>query len=263
MSTNNRQQKIANALEDVGITGREQDVFFALLEQGAATAAYLAKQLKSIPRTSIYDILKNLQQQGLVSSFTEDEQTVYQVERVEHIIDSIEEQKRELTEKQNSIRSVADILNQTKIGTIYKPGTRFFDGKKGILSIHRELQNARVETRTIVDITSVANVFPRMFVEDNLKDFQTHNVLKKDLMIKSKEAERYLKVAPITSSHQVKWLPPDVQFATDTFMWEGHVAIIDYSKQLSGVVIDNPTIHDTFVAWFEMMWGVSITAEIK
>ena len=40
-------------------------------------------------------------------------------------------------------------------------------------------------------------------------------------------------------------------------MWEGHVAIIDYSSQLSAVVIDNPTIYDTFVAWFEMMWGTN------
>ena len=144
-----------------------------------------------------------------------------------------------------------------KIGTTYKPGTRFFDGKRGILAIHRELQNARAETRTIVDIASVYKIFPRMIFEDNLKDFQIYNVKKKDLMIKTKEAERYLKVAPITSIHEIKWLPPTVQFKTDTLMWEGHVAIIDYSSQLSGVVIDNPTIYDTFVAWFEMMWTVS------
>lgn len=255
MSTNNRQQKIAKALEILGIVGREQTVFFTLLEQGAVNAATLAKQLKSIPRTSIYDILKNLQQQGLISSYTENEQTFYQIEKIEHIIDSIEEQKRELTEKQNSIRSVSDLFKQIKAGTAYKPGTRFFDGKKGILAIHRELQDARAETRTIVDIASVSKIFPRMFIEDNLKDFQTYNILKKDLMIKSEEAEKYLKAAPITAFHQVKWLPPDVQFATDTLMWDGHVAIIDYTEPVNAVVIDNPTIYETFVAWFEMMWN--------
>ena len=257
MSTNNRQQKITEVLTAVNVTGREQDIFFALLEQGSATAASLAKQLKSIPRTSIYDILKNLGQQGLVSTFTENDQTFYRVEKVGHIIDSIENQKNELTEKQNLIRSVADTLEQMKAGTVYKPGIRFFDGKKGVLAVHRELQNARAETRTLVDITSVSKFFPRMFVEDNLKDFQTYGVLKKDLMIKSKEAERYLKVAPITEFHQVKWLPNDVLFKTDTLMWEGHVATIDYSSQLSAVVIDNPTIFDTFIAWFEMMWDTN------
>ena len=35
----------------------------------------------------------------------------------------------------------------------------------------------------------------------------------------------------------------------------GHVAIIDYSSQLSAIVIDNPTIYNTFVAWFEMIWN--------
>ncbi|MFH1253264.1 MAG: helix-turn-helix domain-containing protein [Candidatus Uhrbacteria bacterium] len=261
MSTNNRQQKIREVLSGLEITSRESDVFCVLLERGVSTAAGIAKQLRDIPRTSIYDVLKTLQHQGLVSSFERDEETYYRVENIEHTIDIIEEQKRDLTEKQNTIRSAVDIFNQFKSGTAYEPGIRFFDGKKGVLAIHRELQNARSETRTIVDITSVQRIFPRMVFEDNLKDFQTFKIVKKDLMIKSSEAERYLKVAPVTEFHRVKWLPPSTQFKTDTLIWPGHVAIIDYSEHLSGIVIDNPTIAETFVAWFEMMWN-SIKEEL-
>jgi len=254
MSTDNRQQKIREVLSGLELTPRESDVFCVLLEQGVFTAAGIAKQIRDIPRTSIYDVLKTLQHQGLVSSFERDEETYYQVENIEHTIDVIEEQKRDLTEKQNTIRSAVDIFNQFKSGTAYEPGIRFFDGKKGVLAIHRELQNARVETRTIVDIASVHRIFPNMTYEDNLKDFQIFKIVKKDLMIKSKEAEQYLKAAPITEFHQVKWLSPSVQFKTDTLIWAGHVAIIDYTEHLSGIVIDNPTIANTFVAWFEMMW---------
>jgi len=149
---------------------------------------------------------------------------------------------------------VADFFQQLKTGTAYEPGIRYFEGKQGVLAIQRELQNARQETRTIVDIASVYRTFPRMLVEDNLKDFQTYKILKKDLMIKTREAERYLKVAPISPFHQVKWLPPEVSFKTDTLIWNGHVSIIDYSDRLSGIIIDNPVISATFVAWFEMMW---------
>lgn len=255
MSTISRQQKIKDALAILNIAGRESEVFLALLQYGVSTAARLAKHTPSIPRTSVYDIIRTLQKQGLVSSFERDGELYYQVENIEHVADSIEAQKRELTEKQNRLRSVADLFNQIKTGTAYEPGIRHFEGKQGILAIQRELQNARQETRTIVDIASVYRTFPRMLVEDNLKDFQTYKVLKKDLMIKSREAERYLKVAPISPLHQVKWLPPDVSFKTDTLIWEGHVAIIDYSDRLSGIIIDNPTISQTFVAWFEMMWA--------
>ena len=73
-------------------------------------------------------------------------------------------------------------------------------------------------------------------------------------MIKSREAEKYLRVAPVNESHKVKWLPEDIKFKTDTLIWEGHVAILDYSANLSGVIIDNPTIADTFVTWFDLIW---------
>ena len=254
MSTDNRRQKIKEALSLINITGRESMVFLELLEHGVSTAAHLAKRMPSIPRTSIYDIIKTLQNQGLVSSFERDEEIHYQVENIEHVADSIEAQKRELTEKQNMLRSVSDLFQQMKVGTVYEPGIRHFEGKQGILAILRELQKARQETRTIVDITSVYKTFPQMLIEDNLKDFQTYNILKKDLMIKSREAERYLKVAPLSPTHLVKWLPTGMQFKTDTLIWEGHVAIIDYSDRLSGIIIDNPTISQTFLAWFEMMW---------
>lgn len=254
MSTDSRRQKIQGVLGILNVVGRESEVFFALLEGGMNTPAAIAKQLRHIPRTSIYDILKTLQQAGLVSSFIHGDDLFYQVEHIEHVADVLEAQKRDLSEKQSSIRAVADLFEQIKTGTAYQPGNRFFEGKRGILAIHRELQNARQETRTIVDIASVHKVFPQMLFEDNLKDFQTYKIMKKDLMIKSPEAERYLKAAPISPIHEVKWLSPGVSFQTDTLIWPGHVAIIDYSQRLSGVVIDNPTIADTFVAWFEMMW---------
>src|SRR3989338_5892022 len=250
----NRRQKISNTIKLLGITERESDIFFLLLEHGAMSAADLAKHIQNIPRTSIYDVLKTLQIHGLVSSFVRDERTSYQVENIEHIVDILESQRREIADKQNAIRSIANIFHQYKSGTAYEPGTRFFKGKNGIFAIHRELQNTRAETRTIVDIKSVSKIFPSIIYEDNLKDFQKFQILKKDLMIKSKEAQQYLKAAPLNQFHKVKWLPPLVNFKTDTLIWEGHVAIIDYTDQLSGIIIDNPTISETFVAWFEMMW---------
>lgn len=255
MSTNNRRQKIQDALDKINVSPRDSEVFFTLLKYDTSTAAEIGKRLPAIPRTSIYDILRTLLQQGLVSTFVKGKQTYFQVENIEHTVDILEAQKREITEKQNTIRSIADLFAQMKLGTTYQPATRFFEGKNGILAIHREVQNARLETRTIVDISSVYRVFPRIVSEDNLKDFQTFQVPKKDLMVKSREAERYLKVAPISAFHQIKLLPNSVQFKTDTLIWGGHVAIIDYTDHLSGIIMYNPTIADTFVAWFEMMWN--------
>lgn len=256
MLTNNRQQKgLEPLLRNIDLSQREAKIFLTLLSLRRTTAAKIAQANSSIPRPSVYDVIKSLERQGLVSSFVQEGKKYFQVQDIEHIIDAIEEQKRELTDKQNTLHSMADLFKQIKSGSAYKPTVRFFEGKAGIMAIHRELQNARAETKTIVNIASVTKVFPRMLVdEDNLKDFTIYNIPKKDLIIKSEEAQKYLRIAPITKTHRVKWLPQGVTFETDTLIWNGRTAILDYSQHLSGVIIDNPTIARTFESWFNMMW---------
>lgn len=253
----NRQQKeLASLLQNLSLSQREIDIFLTLLNLGKATAAQIAAANSFIPRPSVYDVIRSLERQGLVSSFTQEGKKYFQIQDIEHIIDVVEDEKRRLTDKQNALRAAADLFKQIKSGTAYKPSVRSFEGKQGIMAIHRELQNAKEATKTIVDIASVAKTFPHILVtEDNLKDFQSYNIPKKDLMVKSAEAEKYLEVAPITKTHRVKWLPQGVVFKTDTLIWNGHVAILDYTDHLSGVIIDNPAIAKTFEAWFDMMWG--------
>lgn len=204
-------------------------------------------------RTSVYDVLKNLARMGLVSSFVEGEKQYFHVQDAEHIIDALERQKKDITEKQDLLRSMGDVIKQMKSGSAYQPRVRYFEGENGILAIHREMLKACKETRAIGDMAAVARIFPRIVVEDNLEEFHLHKVPMYSLIIKNREGEKYIKVASYLQRH-FKWLPEGTKLETDTFIWEGHVAILDYSAHLSGVIIDNLTIVDTFVAWFELIW---------
>lgn len=110
--------------------------------------------------------------------------------------------------------------------------------------------------------TRSMEIFVSKKLKDTLKDFQIYKIMKKDLMLKNPEAEKYLRIAKTGEFHKVKWLPEGTVLQTDTLIWEGHTAIIDYTENLSGVVIDNPTIADTFSVWFDLIWN-SISEEIK
>jgi len=254
MSTINRQQnKLEQMLGKLSLSKKEVAVFLKLLNLGKATAAEVARGSRDIARTSVYDVLNSLVGQGLASSFIEDDKKYFQVQDIEHIVDSIETQKRELADKQDYLRSVSDLFKQMKSGSAYTPTVRFFEGEKGILAIHREILKNRKEVLAIGNMAAIAKTFPRILIEDNLKEFKTHRVPMRTLFIKNREAERYIKIA-VYENRYFKWLPENVQLDTDTFIWEGHVAILDYTEHLSGVVIDNPAISSTFTAWFNMMW---------
>ncbi len=261
MSTTNRQQKsiikAKKVLERLKLSPREIEVFLGLLEFGETTPSDIAKRHRAIPRTSIYDVLTSLKNRGLVSTLTCDNKISFQAQSIEHVADHLEQKKREIEKQQGELRNASDLFNQLKSGIAYTPSVRFFEGKQGIMAIQREIQNAKQPTYTIVDIEAIARKFPSFISQDNLSEFTKHRIPKMDLMVKSAIAERYLKIAPVSETHQVKWLPPAVQFQTDTLMWDGHVAILDYEGDPSGVIIDNPAIYKTFLAWFNMMWGSS------
>lgn len=257
MSTDQRQQELTHTLEELGISSKEVEVLYELLRVGRASAAELAKTLPSISRTSVYDQLRTLEQKSLVSTIVEEKGVVYQPEQLGYVIDTLEQDKRAIEQKQNALRSVTDFYEQMRNGTTYRPGVRTFKGRQGIRAVHRELQDARTELRAIGDLAAVAKIFPSIRTEDNLKDFQTNKIPRWSLMAHNKEAEQYLKIAPPGDLHHVRWLPKDTVISTDTLLWEGHVAIIDYTEPGSAVVIDNPTIYQTFLNWFAMMWQVS------
>lgn len=256
-STIVRQQKLTNILQELGLSLKETQVLMALLTSGRMSPSDLAKLVPGISRTAVYDLLGSLMRRGLASSSEENGITIYAATNIGHVVDLLEQEKRAIDEKQNSLRSVMDVYEQLRGGTAYRPGVRFFEGKDGVRAVHREVQDARKELRAIGDLSAVMSAFPGIRSEDNLKDFTTYNISRRGLLINNPEGESYLRVAPPSQINHVKWLPSEMKINTDTLIWDGHVAIIDYSNPINAVVIDNPGIYETFVSWFEMMWKFS------
>ncbi len=257
MSTEDRQKKITDILNKLNLSSKEIEVLLALLKNGRSSASDISYLIMNITRTSIYDQLYSLEKKGFISTVIEKRKKLYQPENLEHIVESLEQDKREIEQKQKALRSVSDIYEQMKSGTAYRPSVRTFKGKNGILAVHRELQDARKKLYAIGDLAAVMRIFPDVQIEDNLKDFQTYKILRKSLMVHNTSGEKYLKVAPQTNFHKIRWLPKGTTVNTDTLIWDGHVAIIDYIEPINAVVIDNPTIYDTFNDWFELIWKSS------
>lgn len=265
MSTINRhtstKEQLGEALLGFGLSSRELAVFFTIMELGRSSAAGLAQKHEDIPRTSIYDIVASLESRGLISKYEEKGQLLYQAGGIDHIIDILESKKREIDAQQQELRSLVDVFNQIKMGSAYQPRVRFYEGKAGFVAMQREVSNVRTPICGMVDMAAVARVFPSTIFQDNLRDLHVHKVPKRDLVVKNHQGETYLKTTPPSDFRKAKWLPKEVQFQTDTLIWEGHVAMFDYSGEPSGVIIDNPAIYKTFLAWFEMMWE-RIPAEV-
>lgn len=255
MSTDTRRQKLEGVLKELNLSAKEIKVFLTLLKIGRASPSDLAHSLSDISRTSIYDQLRSLEKKGIVSSTVSEKTTLYQPEHLGQVIDGLEQEKRAIEQKQNTLRAVTDLFEQMRSGTAYRPGVRMFKGKQGIRAVHRELQDTRKELRAIGDLSAVLRVFPDVRQEDNLKDLQTHKIPRWGLMVHNTGGEQYLKVAPPSDYNHVRWLPKESVVNTDTLMWDGHVAIIDYTEPINAIVIDNPTIYETFVDWFEMLWN--------
>ena len=128
--------EIESALEAWGLNPKQIRIYLALLELGEATTVRLS-EVTGINRTTLYDILTSLIEQGIVGSTAKDKVTYFYASKPQTLINL-------LKEKENAVKSILPLLIK-KQGIIGKrPKIEFYEGAKGIDSIHQDvLANAK------------------------------------------------------------------------------------------------------------------------
>jgi sugar-specific transcriptional regulator TrmB len=126
---------LTGLLKNIGLTEREIEVYFILLEIGSSPVNKIYERT-GIQRRNIYDLLNKLVDKGLVSYIVDSNKKYFQPKDPEKLVDYIDEQKAELESKKSElIESIGDIkakfnnIRTEREAEIY----RGLDGIKSIL----------------------------------------------------------------------------------------------------------------------------------
>jgi sugar-specific transcriptional regulator TrmB len=123
--------ELISALEQIGLTKQESEVFIATTKLGVAKASSIAKKC-DFGRSAVYYTLSLLKEKGFISEIIQSGVQHYSAATPTRIIEILDEEK----EKQKAtITDVLDELKEIRTSAIESPKIEFFEGYEGFKTV--------------------------------------------------------------------------------------------------------------------------------
>jgi HTH-type transcriptional regulator, sugar sensing transcriptional regulator len=241
-------------LRKIGLSEGEIKVYEALLQIGKSSLNKIQEKT-GIERRNIYDILNKLIEKGLASYITEKGVKNFQITHPNKILGYLEEQKKDLEEKEKEI--APEIPNLTKIFNEAKEEihAEVFRGNEAIKALLEEALNYK-ENYWIGGNQGLENYesFKYWFPHFNKKRIKK-KVFWYDLADFNLTLEEYKKTnSPKKDFYELRHLPKDLASPMVISIFGNKVAQIIWGKQSFAFVIESKEVKDSFMKYFKYFW---------
>jgi HTH-type transcriptional regulator, sugar sensing transcriptional regulator len=237
-------------LKKIGLSDKEIKVYLKLLEYGAISVRSLA-ELTELNRGTTYDILKKLQEIGLVSFYHQDTKQKFVAEDPDKLYKVINDQEDELKKAKSKIKEMIPELKSLQEKGGNRPITKLYESKDGIRQILEDLlQTMETEKNKeyyVYSATKASDDINKAFPEF------TKQRIKKGINVK---AISLAKGGGVYGLDERRWLATNEESATFIIIYAGKCAFIsrDSSGNPVGVIIENLAIYETQKIIFLNLW---------
>lgn len=155
-------------LEQLNFSGKESQVYLALLEIGSGKAQEISRKT-GLNRTTVYDICDVLLQRGLISKYKKGAGTYFNALEPEHLLTYLDREKEEQVktiEKQK--QKVSELLPQlVSLQNIFtnKPKVQFFEGEKGMREAYEDTLTSKETILAYANVETMHEALPNFFPE--------------------------------------------------------------------------------------------------
>lgn len=244
----------SSLFEKIGLSTKESHAFLELVKLGSSSVSRWAKHSK-INRSSMYVLLGRLESQGLITSFLH--QGIKYIKAV-----PMSEIPALLFDKQQSIEQTREfftknlpLLQQLERNNGLVPKIIFYEGKKRVESMYENVVKEK-SFKSFFNPSKIKKSMPDYF--HKIPQYLRENKGKaKELLINCPEADEYFELYN-SDKHQIKILPNDVFFSSDTIITNEKIYLVGYSENdIVGTEIWNKELAQTQSVIFDMVWAAS------
>jgi len=236
----------------LGLTDKEIKVYLKLLEYGATSVRGLA-DLTDLNRGTVYDILKNLQEKGLVSYYHQETKQKFVAEDIDKLQKLVDNEAEKIKKIKNKINDLIPELKSLQGKGGNQPTAKFYEGRKGIKYILDDVLISVSEGKDkeyyIYSATNASADINQVY-----PDF-TKNRIKKKIKVKAVALAQGGKTYGLDER---RWLGSDDKSATFILIYAGKCAFIsrDARNLPIGVIIENAMIYQTQKIIFLQLWDL-------
>jgi len=237
-------KELLPVLTNIGLTDKEARVYLSLVELGPSLVSSVASKAK-INRVTAYDILEKLKAKGLLSSFTKQHIKYFTATDPEVVASNFEQRSKSLTAAVPSLKRLR--------GETAHPRIQYFEGLDGIKAIYEDTLNSKTEILNFSNSEEIRKIWPTYDTDYVTKRAKRHIFLKG--IIQADEAGKKVKSEDALYHREMRMISKDkYNFTNEINIYDDKVAIISFSDELIGMIIESKEIANTQRSIFQMSW---------
>ena len=246
--------------ENFGLKREHSDVYLALLDGGIMPVGKLAKHL-NIPRTTIYGLLKDLAQNGLVLQNEKGEVKLWQAVAPETIKTILNEKINTLENTRTGFESILEALKKSQKTDFVSPKFHYFEGAEEMKMMLKDvLLYNDLETELCWPIKDII----RVIGEDFLFEFNKKRV-HSDIHVKiiwpldkTGDIEKNIFLAPGKEvQREVRTAPEGVDFSMGYWAYGNKVMFMSSKAENFGFIVESKELRQLMKTQFEVLWNIS------
>lgn len=247
---------LQKTLENIGLNAKEAKIYLVNLEMGQDTAYNIANACK-LKRSTVYFVLNQLQEKGLVSIKKTKKATFFTAV-------SPHKFSKYLQRRQLLFEKVYPLLEEKYEQQPHKPLIKVFEGKEGVLQIYKEANEYLKKAKEVLYFGSTLH-WDREGYQDILnewtkalknKKFKVRELLSgtETGKMSGRNYEKMVR-ANQNPNHKIRFLPDDLRFhENDNMIYGNKLTIFSIGKNTFVTVIESKNIADSYRSLFESAW---------
>ncbi|MDP9249078.1 MAG: BlaI/MecI/CopY family transcriptional regulator [bacterium] len=242
-----KNDKLLNILKNIGLEQKEASVYLASLSLGPTSILRLARAC-DIKRTTIYGIVENLKQKGLISIEQKGLKHIYTPENPEKLELMLESRQSEFKNVLPEFLGLYKLKGEESV-------IKYYTGISKMQAIYRD---SLKEIRPHEDYLVIANQekwynldpkFAVSYIEERAKlDIKTR------LLFQDSKIAREHKKFEKNFNQKSKILPIGTPLNVDTILLPKKMVVLELTPPYMTVVIENKSIVELHREMFEIIW---------
>lgn len=246
--------ELIKQLEKFGLNQKQAQVYLACLELGTSSVQKIS-QLTEIKRTTIYDLLEYLINQGLISRTIKGKKKLFIAENPEVMKETLKRKEQEFDQMLPELKSL-----HTTTGV--KPKIKYFEGVQGIKSVLEDTLTSNEKLlRSILPMRDFLELVGEEYFDDyTLRRIKLGYSLR-NIRPESKEVvktvEKYKWGTNKEQRREVRFAPKNFHFSMAMYLYDNKVALLSSKKENFGMIIESKEFTYNQLALFKVLWNSS------
>ena len=244
---------IEEALARIGIGGKRARFYLAALELGEAPV-HMVAQKAGISRTTAYDLLARLVDEGLVSRVEKDGRYHIAAEDPGRLLGVLEDRRR-------GVESLLPELRSLWSASGLRPRIRVHEGREGIKTVLHDTLSCR--SRQLCGILSMSDLLEvpgRAAMEEYVAARIARGVRLRVVRSRAKEAGPDIWPSRAEDLRELRYAPDGTVFTMTMWTYDDRVSIISSRREHFGMIIESGEFSMLMSNLFGVLWQASAPA---